>query len=47
MVYCLSQEEWLDKYDLIEDDWYNYPRASDDGSGSEDGDLDEGIHDEL
>lgn len=48
LVYSLTQEEWLDRYDLIEDDWFTSPRVSDDGSGFEDGDLNDGdIRSEL
>lgn len=50
---CMSQDEWLDRHDLIEDDWYSNPPATTgeddrslDGSGFEDGDLDD-IHSEL
>lgn len=42
----LSQDEWLDRYDLIEDDWYYNPPA-DEGSAFENGDMDDDIHDEF
>lgn len=43
LVDAFSQDEWLDRYDLIEDDWYYNPPAADEGSAVEDGD----IHNEL
>lgn len=44
----LTQEEWLKKYDLIEDDWFTYPRRDDNGNSSEDGDTaDDDIHTEF
>lgn len=43
MASTLTQEEWLDRYDLLDDDWYYNPPAADEGSGALDGDL----HSEL
>lgn len=46
MVNALSQEEWLDRYDLIEDDWYTNPSVGAEGSTAEDGDIQD-VHNEL
>lgn len=47
----MSQEEWLDRYDLIEDDWYSNPPSQPvdeaSGSGFEEGEFDEIHHSEL
>lgn len=47
LIEALTQEEWLDRYDLIEDDWYYNPSASDDGSALGDAEWQNDLHEEL